>query len=71
MKTKVYLSIVFATALIGTSITSCLKKPTNCKCVYASGKKDYYDLKYLDNKSDSCRVLDQQAEMNEGNCYLK
>jgi hypothetical protein len=67
MKTKLYLPLI----VVGISIASCLKKPSSCRCSYMNGDKILHDMRGVNNMADSCDVLDQEAEANQGNCILK
>jgi hypothetical protein len=71
MKTKSYLTIVVILSIGLFSLASCNKKHSKCQCIFQNGDNSTYDMKGVDHMEDSCSVLDQDAELHQGNCFLK
>lgn len=69
-----FLSVVSLIGIlfISLSTTACRKKGT-CYCKYASGDKRHFDLNSLprNQQSDSCAVIDRNADGFGGSCKLK
>lgn len=71
MKTKNYLTIAVILSIGLFSLASCLKKQSTCKCTFQNGDKHTYDMRTVNDMADSCQTLDQDAELHQGNCFLR